>query len=64
MLEINEMTDDELRKLSLEKIRDGKMKGCATYSALVAQKILHERAGCPFQSSYKWKRDHSVAIKF
>jgi len=51
MAEIREMPDDKLRALSLEKQTKGKAEGCATSDALKAQKVIFERAGCPYRGT-------------
>ena len=43
--DIQHMTDDELYELALEKRTNGKMKGCATRAALMAQRELISRKG-------------------
>ena len=40
-MKLTEMTDDELREVSLQKNR----RGCATAEALRAQRILRDRHG-------------------
>ncbi|MCI8272922.1 MAG: hypothetical protein HFJ55_02435 [Clostridia bacterium] len=57
------MSDEELRALSLKKIKNGPRKGCATPAALKAQSILFARANKPFHSGARWKRDHSIVEK-
>lgn len=42
--ELETLTDDELRKVALEKTK----KGIATREATMAQRILWARAGMPF----------------
>lgn len=53
--ELKKLTDEELFNISLEKDK----KNCATKRALVAQRIIWERAKCPFQSSSNYARNHT-----
>lgn len=53
--DLNNLTNEELYVISLEKTN----KKVATKKALVAQKILWERAKCPFHSSSHYDRDNT-----
>lgn len=55
-----DLSDDELRELAVQKNR----KGSFTKVAMSAQYILWKRAGCPFTNSYSWERDHTIIRKF
>ncbi len=60
-------SDDELHAISLQKIKSGPRKGCASDLALKAQKILNHRMSNTFgafNSSASWARSHTIVQKF
>lgn len=61
---MSQKTREELLKISNEKrlLKNG--KEIATSRALKAQKELWMRAGCPFNNSSHWERNHTVVKIF
>lgn len=61
--ELQQLSDEELKRLSLERQKGGRRK--STTTALRAQLVLWRRAGKPFQSEQHWIRDHMLTgVKF
>ena len=58
--EISQLSEEELYLLSLE--RDG--NNCSTKRALIAQRIIWEKAGYPFHSGDHYRRDCEIIKKF
>lgn len=55
--ELRKLSDDELKKLALERHAGGRHK--STETALRAQYVLWDRAGRPFQSEDHFLRNHA-----
>lgn len=55
--ELRKLSDDELKKLALERHAGGRHKSTGT--ALRAQYVLWDRAGRPFQSEDHFLRNHA-----
>lgn len=55
--ELQQLSDEELKKLALQRHKTGRRK--STTTALRAQWVLWQRAGRPFQSEAHWLRDHT-----
>lgn len=53
--ELRKLSDDELRRLALQRHKGGRRK--STTTALRAQHVLWDRAGRPFQSEDHFLRD-------
>lgn len=63
MAELRQLSDDELKELSLQKYKSGMRKGCYTATANMAQKVRNERAGQVMPHAYNGKvpRKHSTS---
>lgn len=55
--ELQQLNDEELKRLALERHKGGRRK--STTTALRAQLVLWRRAGRPFQSEAHWIRNHT-----